>query len=447
MEPAASQTPRLSTTASLQVPDESVMASLQERLGVKRLQSPPPSSAQRTLAPFTPESLHGSLLREFIEQWIQNGCIPVAFEARKAEIRIDPVVRVATERELVAAGYLLSSSESEPGATKVEPSTTAISWMWSSTRTRSSLSALAKLAQPSVDGSVLYKDAQAALLAVVHRFQSSTVLGLEALAHLLQWSKEGTTTWLKKALADQYIRPNEGRTGVVITPLGEERLKALKVLGGEGASTRVARRGPIDHEEVKSRIPHVVAGLMQALRLFQGVSAREIGSALGLTEHFLRSSGILDDLVACRVLKKTLHGIDRFDPELRRLKATTMLYQVSDPKFAPDLTRAPLDETIKLITNSMEASSPSGKRLADPSTGFSIQKMKELIAEFRGDWFTQAELRSKLASRSQLPSDLMDLQRTLHFLVRASFLEQRDTRTSEFGRRKLAYRVNEASST
>jgi hypothetical protein len=441
MEPIASPQSRLSDTTTLTVPDESVMVSLRERLGVTQVKAPPLISAKSGLTNLTYESIHGSLLREYIEQWLHRGCAPIAFDKRLAEIRMDPGVRVSSESDLIDAGYLVASAETGPDMNKVEPSSKAIAWMWRNGRSRNGLSSLAKRAEPSVDGALVYIQAQTALLAVVERFQRSKVLGIEAIANLLMWSKEGTTFWLKRSLDDGVIAPNQSRSGVVLTPAGIDRLKGVEQLGAQGVRVEKGARVVVDHEAVKSTIAHVVAGLMAALSLPQGVSAREIGVALNLSEHFLRGCGILDDMVARGVLTARKVGVDRHHPELGRLKASTMLYRVADAAFTPDVNKVSLDEAISFIAASLRTHAPSGDQYTNPKTGFSIATLKEVIAEFKGDWFAQSDLRNKVEERSLLPKQSDHLQAAIKFLVAACFLESRTVKSGPSGRRAFHYRV------
>lgn len=441
MEPIASPQSRLSDPTNLTVPDESVMVSLRERLGVKRVNAPPPIAAKRELTNFTYESIHGSLIREYIEQWLRKGCVPIAFENRQAEIRIDSGVRAATERELLAAGYLLPAAETGPDMNKVEPSTKAIAWMWPKGRSRNGLSALAKRAEPSVDGSLMYHEAQTALLAVVDRFQNSRVMGIEAIANLLMWSREGTTCWLKRSLEDGLIAPNQNRSGVVLTRQAIVRLKDLEqVRVGRGAVESPSRMA-IDHEAIKSDMPHVVAGLMRAVPLSLGVAAREIGAALGLSEHFLRGSKILEAMVEQGVLTANRIGVDRHHPELGRFKSSTILYRVTDSAFVPDLTKVSIDAAVSLIAASLTAHAPSGEQYTNPKTGFTVEKLKEVLAVFGATWFSQTQVRPLLLERNLLPKQSDHLQRVLKFLVDSRFLEVRDANAGGRGRRAFEYRA------
>lgn len=441
MEPVASPQSRLSGATALTVPDESVMVSLRERLGVKQVKAPPAIEAKSELANLTYESIHGSLIREYIEQWLHRGCVPIVFKKLLAEIRMDPGVRASTESELFAAGYLVASAETGPDMNKVEPTSKAIAWMWTNGRSRNGLSPLARRAEPSVDGALVYLQAQTALLAVVERFQSSKVLGIEAIASLLMWSREGTTFWLKRSLDDRLLAPNQSRSGVVLTPVASDRLKGVEQLGAQGVRVEKGARVVVDHEAVKSTMPHVVAGLMRALSLPHGVSAREIGVALNLSEHFLRGGKILDDMVARGVLVASRVGIDRHHPELGRLKASTMLYRVADSAFAPDMSKVSLDEAISYIEASLRTHAPSGDQYTNPKTGFSIARVKELIAEFEGDWFSQSDLRGKVVDRALFPKQSDHLHAAIKFLVATCFLEVRTARSGPSARRAFQYRV------
>lgn len=441
MEPTASSLARLPDTRNLTVPDESVMVSLRERLGVKQVQATPTITARSVLSNLTYESIHGSLIREYIEQWLHEGCVPIAFKRRHAEFRIDPSARASTERELIATGYIVSAAESGPDMNKVEPSSKAIAWMWQNGRSRNGLSALAKRAEPSVDGSLVYQEAQTALLAVVHRFQKSKVLGIETIANLLMWSREGTTFWLKKSLEDRLIAPNESRSGVVLTQKAIDRLQSLKQSAAESVPSPKSSRLVVDHQVVKSKIPHVVAGLMRAVPLSLGVAAREIGAALGLSEHFLRGSKILEAMVEQGVLTASRVGVDRHHRELGRFKSSTILYRVTDSAFVPDLTKVSIDAAVSLIAASLTAHAPSGEQYTNPKTGFSVEKVKEVIGALGGAWFSQAQVRTILFERYLSPKQSDHLQRVLQFLVASHFLEFRDANVGGQGRRSFEYRA------
>jgi hypothetical protein len=313
--------------------------------------------------------------------------------------------------------------------------------MWQNGRSRNGLSALTKRAESSVDGVLVYQEAQTALLAVVDRFQNSRVMGIEAIANLLLWSKESTTFWLRRSLDDGLIAPNQSRTGVVLTPQAIDRLKILERAAAERGSGEKSSRMVIDHDAVKSTIPHVVAGLMRALDLSQGVCAREIGVALGLSEHFLRGSQILDFMVEQGVLTAKKVGVDRHHAELGRFKSPTILYTVADPAFIPDLSKVSVDEAVSFIAASLKENAPSGAQFTNPTTGFSVEKVKEVLAVFGATWFSQTQVRPLLVERHLLPKQTDHLQRVLKFLVDSRFLEVRDANAGGRGRRAFEYRA------
>lgn len=425
--------------AELIAPQNSEMIRLQHRVGVVHAKAEPRTTASRSSQmPLTLESIQGALLREYIEQWLRNKCEPVIFSARASEVQIPSSSRSLAERTLISEGYLIEGPTTNTQQT-IEPSSKAIRWMWGTPRMRSSLSRLANLSEPSADGSMLYRNARHAILAVIEHFQKSMKLDVPSLSQLLKWTDLGTQTWLKKASALSEIQLNPQQNGVILSPTGARALQDLEPNSPMTSDSETKGRKEIDHDELKRKIPHVIAGLVKRTGFSHGISCNEIGSALGVSAHFLRGSGILDSLVNAGTIARKRTQNNPYDSELGRFKAVTMLYSIPIPTFTPDTEGLPLPDIAAAMKRAAESNRPTGEQFADARTGYSVDNVKKVIAAFSGKRFTQAELRIKLAERDLLPKQADILQRTLKFLEKSGFLESHATKAREWGSRRISY--------
>ena len=87
------------------------------------------------------------------------------------------------------------------------------------------------------------------------------------------------------------------------------------------------------------------------------------------------------------VLTASRVGVDRHHRELGRFKSSTILYRVTDSAFVPDLTKVSIDAAVSLIAASLTAPAPSGEQYTNPTTGFSVEKVKEVIGALGGRGF------------------------------------------------------------
>jgi DNA-binding Lrp family transcriptional regulator len=426
------------TTSSLAIPFDSEMIRLHHQLGVVHLKGPPVSSERLHQTPVALELLEGSLLREYIEQWIRNKCEPVAFSSRAFEIQITPTSRAIAEKTLISAGYLLQAPSSDPH-TKFEPTSKAIEWMWQTPRIRSSLSGLVGSAESSADGSILYRDARHAILAVISRFEHVMILNTTSLSSLLNWSTQATQAWLKKTIGTAEIQLNSEKNGVALSPSGHQALQALGLQSTEVTPAEPKSRKKLDHEDLRKKIPHVIAGLVQLTGFTKGISCHEIASALGIPRDSLRGSRILESLVAEGVLARTSVRLNPHDSELCRFKAESVLFVVIAPHSVPETSKLQLETVAAQMKLAAEKNRPTGEQFSDPKTGYCIEAVKSTIAEFRGEPFSQSDLRQKLIAKNIYTGRDNILQRTVVFLESTGFLTSHSTKRNSWSNRHFTY--------